>query len=212
MIDLNQEPMNTNEELPSKEEVVNELKNESVLEADSEKHQDAVNEMGADDLLSKIGFNKKDKLKKENKELKEKVDELNDKYLRLYAEFDNFRKRNVKEKMDWMMTAGQEIISAMLPVMDDFSRASKQMETATEIQAVKEGVQLIQNKFQNILTQKGLKPMISIGETFNPEFHEAITEIPVTDENMKGKVVDEVECGYYLNDKIIRYAKVVVGK
>ena len=209
------EKENTVPLVPGEEELRHEIQNESIAEADEVKHRDSEDRnenTASEDLLSKIGLNKKDKLKKENKELQDKVEELNDKYLRLMAEMDNMRKRNVKERMEWITTAGQEILNSMLPVLDDFSRAAKTFETASDITAVKEGVQLIHQKLQNTLSAKGLKPMKSIGELFNPEMHEAITEIPVADENMKGRVVDEVECGYYLNEKIIRYAKVVVGK
>lgn len=214
MTELN-EIENPSEEMPTNDEVTNEIKIESAVEADTEKHHSTEEETApheSEDLMSKLGFSKKDKHKKELKEAKEKIEELNDKYLRLVAEFDNFRKRNIKERMEWMATAGQDIMVAMLPVLDDFNRASKQMEQATDIHALKEGVQLIHTKFQNILNQKGLKAMKSIGENFNPEFHEAITEIPAPTEELIGKVIDEVESGYYLNEKIIRYAKVVVGK
>jgi molecular chaperone GrpE len=185
--------------------------------ADDEQHStennsdDTNNE--SQDLLSKLGFKNKDsKLKKENAELKQKVEELNDQYLRLMAEFDNARKRNTKERIELFKTAGQDVIQAMLPVLDDFDRAVKQMETAHDINAVKEGVLLIQNKMKSILEHRGLQEMKSIGNDFNVEHHEAITEVPAPDENMKGKVIDEVEKGYSLNDKIIRFAKVIVGK
>jgi molecular chaperone GrpE len=160
-------------------------------------------------LLHKIGLSKKDRLKKENEELKNKAQELNDKYLRLYAEFDNFKKRTLKERIELIKTAGVEVISSLLPVLDDFSRAIKQMEATND--PMTEGVKLIYQKMMTILENKGLKVMKSIGENFNPELHDAITEI-AADENMKGKVVDEIESGYYLNDKIIRHAKVIVGK
>ena len=111
-----------------------------------------------------------------------------------------------------MKTAGQDIISDLLPVIDDFDRAQTTMENATEVAAVKEGVDLISNKLRNVLEGKGLKPMETKGEEFNPDFHEAITEIPAPSDDMKGKVLDEIEKGYTLNDKIIRYAKVVVAK
>ena len=145
-------------------------------------------------------------------ELKAENAELKDKQLRLLAEFENFRKRNAKERLDLMKTAGQDIISDLLPVIDDFDRAQTTMENATEVAAVKEGVDLISNKLRNVLEGKGLKPMETKGEEFNPDFHEAITEIPAPSDDMQGKVLDEIEKGYTLNDKIIRYAKVVVAK
>jgi molecular chaperone GrpE len=143
--------------------------------------------------------------------LKEELALANDKYLRLYAEFDNFRRRTSKERVELLQTAGKETIVAMLPVLDDFERAEKALETSTDVNAVKEGVALIQNKLNNILSQKGLKPMQSIGQPFDPDLHEAITNIPAPTDDMKGKVIDEMEKGYYLNDNVIRFAKVIVG-
>ncbi len=142
--------------------------------------------------------------------LKEQLKEANDKYLRLYAEFDNFRRRTTKERAELLQTAGKEVIVSMLPVLDDFERALKAMETATDVIPVKEGVALVQNKFKHILTAKGLKEMTTKGEPFDAEIHEAITNILAGDA-LKGKVVDELEKGYFLNDKVIRFAKVVVG-
>jgi len=137
--------------------------------------------------------------------------DANDRYLRLYAEFDNFKRRTSKERMELLQTAGKEVIVSMLPVVDDFERALRAMETASDVAPVKEGVNLVHNKFKNILQQKGLKEMISKGETFDADLHEAITNIPAPSDDLKGKVIDEVEKGYYLNDKVIRFAKVLVG-
>jgi molecular chaperone GrpE len=148
----------------------------------------------------------------ETVKLQQQIDELKDKYLRQVADFDNFRKRAAKERLETIQTAGREIITAMLPILDDSERASKQIETAQDITALKEGLNLVFSKLKSTLQSKGLKQMESIGQEFNPEYHEAITEIPAPAEELKGKVVDEVEKGYYLNDKIIRFAKVVVGK
>ena len=143
----------------------------------------------------------------------QKVEELNDKYLRLYSEFDNYRKRTIKEKIDLSRTASEEVILSLLTVLDDFERANKAFESKDiSVDAMKEGIQLIYSKFRNILTQKGLKEMNSSGETFDTDFHEAITHIPAPEEDMKNKVLDEVEKGYLLNDKVIRYAKVVIGR
>lgn len=153
-----------------------------------------------------------EQVKQENEELKLQVAELNDKALRLYADFDNFKKRNAKERIEWFKTAAQDVISDLLPVLDDFNRAIKQSEATNDIEGIKQGVILIQNKLQSLLESRGLKVMQSIGSEFNPDLHDAITEIEVKDELMKGKVVEEVVKGYYLNDKIIRHAKVVVGK
>ena len=143
--------------------------------------------------------------------LKEEVAQLNDKYLRLVAEFDNFKRRNAKERIELMQTAGKDVIVDLLDVLDDSERAQKQMETTEDINQIKEGIQLVFSKLRKTLEAKGLKSMDSLNKEFNPDLQEAITEIDGGDE-MKGKVVAEVQKGYYLNDKIIRFAKVVVGK
>ncbi|MFA6085925.1 MAG: nucleotide exchange factor GrpE [Mucilaginibacter sp.] len=142
---------------------------------------------------------------------KEELSQANDKFLRLYAEFDNFRRRTAKEREEARKTEGKDVIVALLPVLDDFERAIRSMENATDIVAVKEGVVLIQNKMKNILAQKGLKEMQSIGSPFNADLHEAITNIPAPTDDMKGSVIDEMEKGYELNDTVIRFAKVIVG-
>lgn len=144
--------------------------------------------------------------------LRKEVEEQKEKFIRLYAEFDNFKRRNAKERIELIQTAGREVIQSLLEVMDDCDRAEKQLQKSEDLQQIREGVGLVFTKFRNTLQSKGLKEMKSIGEEFNPDFHEAITEIPVNDEKMKGKIVDEVEKGYTLNDKIIRFSKVVVGK
>ncbi len=146
------------------------------------------------------------------KELENKVSELNDKYLRLYSEFDNFRRRTVKERADLIKTASEDVLKAMLPIIDDFERAIKANETATDINAIKEGIQLIYNKLKNTTNQKGLSAFESLGETFNPDLMEAITHIPATSEEQKGKVIDDLEKGYKLGDKVIRFAKVVIAQ
>lgn len=148
----------------------------------------------------------------EIEKLQNELAEMKDKFIRKVAEFDNFRKRSSKEKIELIQTAGKEVITDLLVVLDDFSRAEKQMESTEDIEQMKEGMKLIFTKFKNQLTAKGLKPMETLNSEFNPDMHEAITEIPAATEDQKGKVIDEVEKGYYLNDKIIRYAKVVVGK
>jgi len=143
--------------------------------------------------------------------LKEELAAANDKYLRLFAEFDNFRRRTANERKELLVTAGKEVIVSLLPVLDDFERAFKSMETATDVVAVQAGVELIYSKLNNILAQKGLKPMESVGQPFDADLHEAITNIPAPNEELKGKVLDEMEKGYYLGDKVIRFAKVIVG-
>lgn len=144
--------------------------------------------------------------------LKAEVQEQKDKYLRLFAEFDNFKRRTAKERIELTQTAGKEVVTSMLDILDDSERAEKQLLSTTDISQIKEGVLLVFNKLRTTLQNKGLKAMQSLHTDFDVEKHEAITEIPAPSSNLKGKVVDEVTKGYYLNDKLIRFAKVVVGK
>jgi molecular chaperone GrpE len=144
--------------------------------------------------------------------LEAKIKEMDEKYLRLYSEFDNYRRRTAKEKIENMLSAGEEIFKLILPLLDDFERAIKHNETTTEAGPVKEGFNLIYNKFMNSLQQKGLTVMEPLGKPFDADLHEAITNIPASSEDMKGKVMDVVEKGYALNGKVIRLAKVIVGK
>lgn len=148
----------------------------------------------------------------ETAKLREKLEEQKDKYVRLFAEFDNFKRRNAKERIELIQTAGREVISSLLDVLDDTDRAEKQMMETDDSKQIKEGVQLVFNKLRKTVKSKGLEPMESLGTDFDVEKHEAITEIPVGDKKLKGKVVDEIQKGYYLNDKLIRFAQVVVGK
>lgn len=145
-------------------------------------------------------------------QLKRELEEQKDKYLRLFAEFDNAKRRHAKERIEVIQTAGREVIIALLDVLDDCDRAEKQIQKTEDIAQVREGVQLVFNKLRNTLQAKGLKAMESIQTPFDVEKHEAITEIPAPTEELKEKVIDELQKGYYLNDKIIRFAKVVVGK
>jgi molecular chaperone GrpE len=147
----------------------------------------------------------------DNTSWEEKYNELNDKFLRLYSEFDNYKKRTAKERIEFAKSAAQDVFVAILPVIDDFERAIKSNETLEDINAIKEGLKLIHHKFSATLTKKGLEPMDAIGKEFDADLHEAITNIPAQSDDMKGKVIDEVEKGYLLNGKVIRYAKVVVG-
>ncbi len=147
----------------------------------------------------------------EVEKLTAEIAEQKDKYLRLMAEFDNFRRRTAKERLDLIQTAGKDIVVSMLDVLDDCDRAEKQLQSNADIAVQKEGIQLVFNKIRTTLQAKGLKAMESINTEFDTEKHEAITEIPAPNNKMKGKVLDEVMKGYYLNDKIIRFAKVVVG-
>jgi len=160
-----------------------------------------------------ISEKKKRKIKAEKKldEMTEKYKEVNDKYLRLYSEFDNYRKRTNKERLELLKSASEEVIVDLLPILDDFDRAIKAMEDQGVEGETKTGLELIRSKFFNTLSQKGLQPMDSIGKEFNTDYNESITNIPAPSEDMVGKVVDVIEKGYLLNGKIIRFAKVVVG-
>lgn len=146
-----------------------------------------------------------DKLENELKEQK-------DKYIRLMAEFDNFRRRTAKERLELIQTAGKDVIVSLLDVLDDVDRAEKQLQGSGDMATQKEGIQLVFNKLRSALQARGVKAMESINTDFDVEKHEAITEVPAPNDEMKGKVMDEVMKGYYLNDKLIRFAKVVVGK
>jgi molecular chaperone GrpE len=148
----------------------------------------------------------------ETQKLRSELEEQKDKYVRLFAEFDNYKRRTSRERIDLMQTASREVMVSLLQVLDDSNRAEKQMQESNDIDQIKEGVQLVFNKFRKTLQSQGLKAMESLHTDFDVEKHEAITEIPVDDKKLKGKVVDVIEEGYYLNDKLIRFAKVVVGK
>lgn len=183
----------TNEdEIIRDEENVNENEN---IEQNEESNEDAPTEE-----LSDL----------EKKEIEYK--ELNDKYIRLFSEFDNFRKRTAKEKLDLTLNAGGDVMKQIIPTLDDFDRAIANNENVEDIDSVKEGFTLIHNKLMQTLTAKGLKAMDSKGEDFDTNKHEALTQIPAPSEDLKGKVVDVIEKGYVLHDKVLRFAKVVVGQ
>jgi molecular chaperone GrpE len=143
---------------------------------------------------------------------KSELAEQKDKYLRLMAEFENYKRRTAKERMELIQTAGKDVIVSLLDVLDDCDRAEKQLNASDDIAVQKEGIQLVFNKIRSTMQSKGLTAMESIGKHFDAELHEAITEVPVPNEKQKGTVIDEVTKGYFLNEKIIRFAKVVVGK
>jgi len=161
---------------------------------------------------SRLSRRKRKTAKDEVIELKQENGELKDKYLRLFAEFDNYKKRTVREKLDLMRNAAQDTLSSLLPVLDDFDRAKLNAEDSNNDESLSEGVLMVYNKLYALLESHGLRVMESTNEVFDPELHMALTEIEVPAEDMKGKVVDTIDKGYYLNDKIIRHAKVVVGK
>ncbi|MEQ9373897.1 MAG: nucleotide exchange factor GrpE [Imperialibacter sp.] len=144
--------------------------------------------------------------------LKRELEESKDKYLRLYSEFDNYRRRTAKERVELIKTAGEDVLAVLIPVVDDFERAKKSIDSEEVEASVKEGIDLIYNKLIKVLDQKGLKAMeVDAGHEFDPELHEAVTQFPAPDESLKGKVIDVVEKGYVLGDKVIRFAKVVTG-
>ena len=174
---------------------------------------DAIDDMNTDEnVAGTTHLNESMQAEDERDQLREELQAQKEKYLRLFAEFDNFRKRSARESLELRQTAGKEVIISLLDVMDDCDRAEKQLQNADNIDQVKEGVQLVFSKLRSVLQAKGLKSMQSIHTDFDVEKHEAITEIPAPDPSLVGKVIDEVQKGYYLNDKIIRFAKVVVGK
>ncbi len=179
---------------------MNKQETEAVNEQPNNEEQNTAGEAPVDEKDSKIA------------ELQAKIVELNDKYLRLYSEFDNFRKRTSKERVELIQTAGEDVFKTILPVLDDFERAIKFNSETADIKAINDGVNLVYNKLKSTLTQRGLEEMKTVGEVFNPDLHEAITNIPAPSEDLKGKVVDELEKGYILNGKIIRFAKVVIGQ
>lgn len=182
-----------------------------------EKNNTPVDENGTDQQQPEINTDHELPAEPENAsekriaQLEEQVSAANDKYLRLYSEFDNYRKRTIKERADLLQTAGADVIKNLLPVLDDFERAVRNNETATDLAAVNEGIKLVASKFQHVLTKLGLEQMNATGQPFDVDLHEAITNIPAPTEELKGKVVDEVEKGYTLSGKVIRFAKVVVG-
>jgi molecular chaperone GrpE len=182
----------------SKENMTTENTNESPVNSNDQEQKD-LPEVPVDESAKRIA------------ELEEQVSALNDKHLRLYSEFDNFRKRTAKVSVEILNMAGAEIIKALLPVVDDLDRAIKNNEQSKDVAAINEGVNLIAQKFRSILAQKGLESVSSVGKPFDVDLHEAITNVPAPTEDMKGKVVDEIEKGYSLNGKVIRFAKVIVG-
>ncbi|MCS2954375.1 nucleotide exchange factor GrpE [Bacteroides thetaiotaomicron] len=153
-----------------------------------------------------------EQLEKELEDAQAVIGEQKDKYLRLSAEFDNYRKRTMKEKAELILNGGEKSISSILPVIDDFERAIKTMETAKDVKAVKEGVELIYNKFMAVMAQNGVKVIETKDQPLDTDYHEAIAVIPAPSEEQKGKILDCVQTGYTLNDKVIRHAKVVVGE
>lgn len=168
--------------------------------------------ISGDDMKKKAKKGSKAALQQEIEELQQELGELKDKFVRQVAEFDNYKKRTARERIDLLQNAAKDTISALLPALDDFDRAIKAGEADDNVEPVSEGVKMIYNRLKTTLGQKGLQEMETLNQPFDPELHEALTEIPAPSEDMKGKIIDTIEKGYYLNDKIIRHARVVVGK
>ncbi|SEK55521.1 nucleotide exchange factor GrpE [Parapedobacter koreensis] len=191
----------------NKKDQDNEIMIEKESAVDETQSTDIPNENGADAAAEESATDQPTA----EEQLAAELASLNDKYLRLYAEFDNYKRRVAKERIELMQTAGKEIIANLLTVVDDFERALKAVEIATEVAPVKEGITLVGQKLKHILTHQGLKEMESIGKPFDAELQEAITNIPAPSDDLKGKVIDEIEKGYFLHGKVLRHAKVVVG-
>jgi molecular chaperone GrpE len=184
-----------------------ELENQA-KEQETSPEQENIQEEEATDKKASAKKEEKDPLT----ELQEKYDSLNDKYLRLYSEFENFRRRTAKEKLEVMKTAGGNIVRDLIQVIDDFERDIAANENNEDVNNIKEGFELIHHKLKHNLEQQGLKPMDAEGKEFDTEYHEAVTNIPAPSEDMKGKVVDVAEKGYFFHDNVLRYAKVIVGQ
>ena len=182
-------------------------------ELNVEETKDTAEEQPQDDQAEEAApLTHKEQLEKELEDAQAVIEEQKDKYLRLSAEFDNYRKRTMKEKAELILNGGEKSISSILPVIDDFERAIKTMETAKDVKAVKEGVELIYNKFMAVMAQNGVKVIETKDQPLDTDYHEAIAVIPAPSEEQKGKILDCVQTGYTLNDKVIRHAKVVVGE
>lgn len=201
--------------------LLNNMKNENIEDKDlNEAVEESANEQETEEIVEEQAnsdenseVSEESDSKSELEILQDDLSESKDKYLRLYSEFENFRRRTAKEKLEMVQTANESLISDLLPIIDDFERAEKSFkENDSDIKALKEGLDLISNKFKKVLEQKGLKVMDhKEGTDFDPEFHEAITQIPAPKKKLKGKIVDVIEKGYLLKEKVVRYAKVVIG-
>ena len=194
---------------PKEKENINEEELMSEATQDEAAENEEIQEENVQDSAAPT---EEEKLAQELEEANKVIEEQKDKYLRLSAEFDNYRKRTMKEKAELILNGAEKTISSILPIVDDFERALKNMETATDVAAVKEGVELIYNKFMSVLGQDGVKVIETKEKPLDTDFHEAIAVIPAPDKSLKGKILDCVQTGYTLNDKVIRHAKVVVGE
>ena len=178
----------------------------------TQEHENLLQNDNVNDNMSVEEYALTDEEAVEEETLQEKYDELNNNYLRLHAEFDNYRKRTLKEKMDIIKSGGEKVLTEMIPLIDDFERALETVQNADDKAAIVEGMELIYTKFVNFINQNGVKEMEAIGEPFDADKFEAITTVPVQDKSQKDMVVDCIQKGYVLNDKVIRFPKVIVGK
>lgn len=201
--------MNNENKNPNVEE---ELKKQSQEAAENEQTTSEASEAQENASSDEKELTAEEKLGKELEEAQKVIDEQKDKYLRLSAEFDNFRKRTLKEKAELIKNGGEKAINAILPILDDLERALQNMQKAEDVKAIYEGVELIYQKFLKNLHQEGLEKMEPVGEAFDTDFHEAVALVPAPSEEQKGKVLDCVQTGYKLNEKVIRHAKVVVAQ
>lgn len=202
-----------NKEVKMEDQEKNELSDEQTAQAEADNACDKSAE--TDNNQDKTAENDTDKAAQDTDnggDIQKKYDELNDRYLRLMAEFDNYRKRTLKEKMDLTKYAEEDVIKGILPVVDNMERAIKSLESAQDINAVKEGIDLIYKKFKEFLEKRGIKEIEALNKELDTDLHEAVTKFAAPSEDLKGKIIDVIEKGYYLHDKVIRYAKVVVGE
>ena len=191
------------------------MNNQKQTSAETKAEMPADEELSAKDSAEETEeteLSTEEKLTKELEEAKKTIEEQKDKYLRLSAEFDNYRKRTLKEKAELIKNGGEKAISSILPVLDDLERALQNIQKSDDIKAIYDGIELIYQKFLKGLSHEGLEKMEPVGETFNTDYHEAIALVPATEEEQKGKILDRVQTGYKLNDKVIRHAKVVVAQ
>ena len=194
---------NEQKEIKDEQQAQSEPQQDADNTAESDNSQDKTSDAGTDNLAQNAD---------NGEELQKKYDELNDRYLRLMAEFDNYRKRTLKEKIDLTKYAEEDVIKGILPVVDNMERAIKSLESATDLNAVKEGIDLIYKKFMEFLEKRGIKEIEALNKELDTDLHEAVTKFAAPSDDLKGKIIDVIEKGYYLHDKVIRYAKVVVGE
>ena len=197
--------------MAKKSEKAEKQQDKKVEVEETQKQEEAQDELEQQELTEEAEEEEEEEPKKEPT-AEEKLAELQDRYLRLSAEYDNFRKRTLKEKIDLQKSANAVLLEALLPVADDFDRAMLSVDEAKDIEAVKEGMKLISGKFSGFLNQQGVKEIEAINKEFDTDLHEAITKIPAPSKKLKGKVVDVIQKGYFLNDKVLRFSKVVIGE